>query len=255
MTIPTLINHTQVAIDDLPSQWGDKYLVDIESPDTKVQGLVQSLIQPLDEIEQKAFDVKVSYNINTAVGVQLDVIGELLNFPRLGWTDGEYRNLLLNKVSAGNGSGTVDQIQNLLQNLTDFSETDLWEHFPLGYIVSVKSWPDYTLGQFIKDATVAGVDGGYIGFDPYNTAIIPTNGIVQEANLVTEDNDQIITEALDDIILDALTTEVGSTRGIFPDDSEPDGTDALAPICYLDVAPPSGGGYGDSYGILYGGVP
>lgn len=254
MATPEQVNHAQEGIDRLPSQWGRKYTVDIEQPNTKVQALLESLLKPLNGIEELAFAVRNAYNINTSVGVQLDTFGEILNLKRQGYNDEEYRVLLINKIAAGNGSGTIDQVQNLLQNLTNFADTNLWEHYPLGYIITSKSDPRYTFGKFLKDASAAGVDSGYVGFDPFDCAFIPAEGVITVADLTTEEGDQITTEGGDNIQVETLVLSTNvSERNYLPDASDSSSKVALAPICQLDVQPPSGGGYGDLYGFNYGG--
>lgn len=59
-------------------------------------------------------DIPEAYNLNTAIGVQLDAIGKILGLPRYNFDDNQYRILLNLKVITNNGGVTMKEIDDVL---------------------------------------------------------------------------------------------------------------------------------------------
>jgi hypothetical protein len=100
----------------------------------KFLAFVQAMIKKLDDATNCLLDFTNAFDLNSAVGVQLDSLGAILGISRtlpfqptsgspiLG--DGDYRTLLLAKVYLNLWDGEVDALQPLWQNI-----------FPSGRIV------------------------------------------------------------------------------------------------------------------------
>jgi hypothetical protein len=74
-----------------------------------VKGIPRAMNIQANDLEEALFEIRDNYWITTAVGVQLDVIGHILNIPRDGRADEEYRTFLLSRVGAS-FSGTPEEI-------------------------------------------------------------------------------------------------------------------------------------------------
>jgi len=78
--------------------------------------------EPFGKFVDVAQDVGEAFNIDTAVGVQLDIIGSVIDLPRSGFTDDEfYRKLLkiqatiLQGQTEGDWTGSVNQILQMVR--------------------------------------------------------------------------------------------------------------------------------------------
>ena len=59
-------------------------------------------------------DLPEAYNIDTAIGAQLDAIGKIVNLKRYGFTDEQYRLLLNLRIITNNGGVTMKEIDDVL---------------------------------------------------------------------------------------------------------------------------------------------
>jgi hypothetical protein len=77
--------------------------------------------EPFGEFNDVAGEVGEAFDIDTAVGVQLDVIGVVIDLPRSGFDDTFYRKLLkmqatiLQGQTDGDWTGTVNQILEMVR--------------------------------------------------------------------------------------------------------------------------------------------
>lgn len=193
MTTPIRIDYVEDAKSLLPSQWEDS---------TRVQGLLESYMLPVQDIEDQLLDIRSGFNANTAVGVQLDIIGGLRGISRLGRGDSQYRQAILSYISVSMGSGTHEDILNLLAALSGGTRQYLWEHYPLGSITYTDTPPNYGIPKRIRAATAASVVGGYVIFDPENACFAPVNANKEEFTLVNElfENIQVHTVEIDQLL-------------------------------------------------------
>ena len=82
--------------------------------------LISIFNDQVEALEGAAFEVRDYFWIDTAEGTQLNTIGDILNTPRDGRNDTEYR-LYLREVIALNFSGTPEDIINVLLTLFNFT--------------------------------------------------------------------------------------------------------------------------------------
>ena len=59
-------------------------------------------------------DLPEAYNIDTAIGAQLDAIGKIVNLKRYGFTDEQYRLLLNLRIITNNGGVTMKEMDDVL---------------------------------------------------------------------------------------------------------------------------------------------
>ncbi|MCP4393547.1 MAG: DUF2612 domain-containing protein [Alphaproteobacteria bacterium] len=231
----TQIDHIEEGLALLPSQWDNKPIL---------RGVLESWLTPLNTTEQCAIDVRDGFNICTAIGAQLDIIGEYFDESRLGRSDTEYRAAILSRISAANGSGTPDQLIDLFGTITASSSVTFYEHYPLSVaLLSVGGADsDLTAPFNMLEAAAASIEFVGLMFDPAGFDWIGQDATLQfgDANLIDNASNQIIDDNLNDIVATILLDSIddGNLRGSFVDETV-DGDQVS--------------GYGENYGGVYGG--
>ncbi len=107
--ITLISNHIEQAKDRLREQYKGK---------PTIEALITAWVGQIQELEQILIDLSTQRSIDTAAGIQLDLIGELLNKPRNGRSDVDYRILLLAKVAQNISRGTPEDVIAVFKILT-----------------------------------------------------------------------------------------------------------------------------------------
>lgn len=147
-------------------------------------------------------EVKEAFDVDTAVGVQLDMIGSLVGLPRSGFDDPRYRTLLKIQINLLIGSrpgnpnftGTVNNILRICREFIGVAVSDpvvLQNAPPYGYVLTV---PGVTLSEleilirFICQATFAGVLGQVIVVSDTQSYWGSTHGAVSGSGIWCSDH-------------------------------------------------------------------
>ena len=100
MSISLKTDHTAEAIARLLQQFQGK---------PYIEGLVTSLTDRVQELENVMFEIVDGFLLDTAVGEQLDVLGRIVNQPRGGRDDDTYRLWLRARILVNRGSGLPEE--------------------------------------------------------------------------------------------------------------------------------------------------
>jgi hypothetical protein len=228
----TKIDHRVEGLGRLPAQWDDSPVL---------RSLISSWMGHLNTLEDQAIDVRDAFNVNTAIGTQLDMLGGFLNEGRQGRSDDDYRDALITLISSSNGSGNPDQLMDLFASLTGTDDLKYYEHYPFSVAMLATSGTLANKNHItnVAKSTAAVVEVVGLMYDPFGYAWYPAPSSKIEKNLITNVGDQIITDTGDEIVvLDNQTTDANSS--VFVDSTEA-GTDGV--------------GYGLGWGAAYGGSP
>lgn len=229
----TYVDHVEAGLSLLPSQWEDKPVI---------RGVLAAWLEPLNITEQCALDVRDGFNVKTAVGNQLDIIGEYFDEKRAGRNDEDYRNAILSIIASSNGSGTPSDLMNLFQTLTSSNSVKIWEHYPLSVALLATDGEDVNvkIPSYMDSASAAGIEFVGMMYDPYGHVWIGNEVEFGEAFLITDDGSNLVTENGDEFIVDAIFEAVddGTFRSSFVD---------------ISIDEPSG--WGELYGQNWGGSP
>lgn len=169
MATPTAIDHTERALERLPSQWQET---------EKVKGWLESYTDEVNDVEELLFQLLTERGISTAVGAQLDILGALFDLSRDGRTDTQYRNAILGQASVAGQDGTTEVFMQAMRSHTGSNFVDFWEHLSgdvhalLGDGFYYNSWLE------LKDKVPAGVNLRIYAddqFDSFQGAEILTN--------------------------------------------------------------------------------
>lgn len=130
-------------------EWGDAFwgeeqldvrsrlLKFVRSPN--LTALVQTFADRTEDLLDATSDVAAAFDLDTAVGLQLDVIGEILQLPRYGYADSRYRTLL--KIQAQlvlSSTTTTPVILEIVELFTGHPPTSYAEHYPMAYEVGAQ---------------------------------------------------------------------------------------------------------------------
>lgn len=160
--INLITNHVELAKDRLREQYKN-------SPN--ILALIEAWVGEIQELEQVLFDLAEKRTISQGEGIQLDKIGELLNKPRDGRSDADYRIVLLAKVAQNISRGTSEDIIGVFKILTSsakvqFGNGDLGEIYLLADHSLTQDQVNFILREMMT-VDSAGVRIGAIGsFDP-----------------------------------------------------------------------------------------
>lgn len=123
-----VLDYQQRALLRLLEQYREKPLMEalIQLEPTRLQGLEDALWQ-----------VYTLRNLDSASGVQLDVLGRILGLPRGGLDDDSYRTHLRAQILLLRSSGTADQILAIIVAAHTDATPVLTESYPAGFTVRV----------------------------------------------------------------------------------------------------------------------
>lgn len=112
---------------------GQALLIEHFKNSTNLKAVLAAYLAQVQELEAMMFDLLEDRNLDTAVGSQLDVIGEILGLDRNGLSDSDYRSYLRARIVLNFGSGTIEDVRDVIQLVTVTSGTvtiDISESFP-----------------------------------------------------------------------------------------------------------------------------
>lgn len=105
-----ITNHEAQALRTLLSQWAD-------SP--KIKALVRVFAARMQTLEDDAWALFVERGVETAEGVQLDILGEIVGQARLGLEDGDFRRLIRVRILANRACGRADVIAQVISGVLE----------------------------------------------------------------------------------------------------------------------------------------
>lgn len=105
-------DHIEIARERMISQFKDKPNLD---------ALLDIFMTEVQELETTYIDLLLMRGLDTAVGVQLDILGQHVGVIRLGLSDTDYRARLKLQIDINNSDGTESTIASIMLRATDAS--------------------------------------------------------------------------------------------------------------------------------------
>lgn len=98
---------------------------------TRLSGLVESLVKPLQKIEDTLADMNDLRSVSKAVGYQLDMIGEIVGIHRVtGQSDSAYRLAIYGQIGVNRSTGTMENVIQAFLSYTGATDCIVHEFFP-----------------------------------------------------------------------------------------------------------------------------
>lgn len=146
MTIPVKVDQVTLGINRLLEQFKNK---------PSIEGMLRSYLLSVNDLEDLYFQLLDERSVYTAVGVQLDLVGALVNEPRKGKSDDDYRLAILLRIGLNNSEGTPNDTLSILANASQATSVKIWEHFPASSVYYINK-PEKTVLPAGEDLIVNG---------------------------------------------------------------------------------------------------
>ncbi len=142
-----------------------------------LKGMIDSMNDQADDLEEALFEIRNLFYVDTAEGVQLDVIGSIYGVERDGLSDSEFRTLIKAKASLVT-SGEPESIINILKTLfggTYVSYIPAYPAVPAAYYVLTDAIITVPELEIFSPAGVQPYIAGYL-LDAQDNFIVDANG-------------------------------------------------------------------------------
>lgn len=161
MLATRITDHVQAALGRLMQQYRGR---------VRMEGTVTALVQQVQDLEDAIFSLNAGrqfYN-GTAVGQQLDNVGELVGIKRNGLTDAEYLLFIFGKIASDYSDSTVSAVLNVVGYLFQAEIVLIQEVYPAGLCVEAIGTPldpslYSTAVALVRGAVGAGIGLVFVG--------------------------------------------------------------------------------------------
>lgn len=126
--------------------------------------------------------ITASFDLDTAVGAQLDRIGGIVQLARFGYEDDRYRTLLRVQIDILlSSTAGAETLLRVLDAITGAPATEYEEHYPAQFVIggAVASDDVSLLRDFLRRARGWGIYGGL--------SVLPEDGLALLVDLVTDE--------------------------------------------------------------------
>lgn len=204
---PTINDVVEIGSGRLLHQFKDK---------PKINSFLTAVLNQVQESEDGKFDLLNNASIFTATGQRLDVCGDIVGEERLGKTDEEYREAILQKIAINTSNGTPDKLLQILQLLTAAPRVRLWEHYPANIIFYANNVDGgmNLVRETMQSASPAAVGNIGVIHDPTSLGFAPSESLYTDIvlqEMITESGDTIVDQNGSALV--AQTSAVGSATG------------------------------------------
>jgi len=139
-----------------------------------MRGFLKSVFDTMQPTEDGFIDVLQGSGLDTAEGVTLNLIGELLGVLRGDLTDDEYRSSIKARIAVNRASGTLEDIISLIRLVLGNTNFIVNEYYPAEVHVRLLEEQNIINQTFVDDVTPAGV-GSVVMQDPDGEVFVPGN--------------------------------------------------------------------------------
>jgi len=122
--------HVLEAINTLVEQFKNKPLI---------KSLVTAWVNQIQDIENMYYELRTERQLNNAVGVQLDGLGNIVGEKREGKDDDEYRNAIRVRILINKSNGTTENIYAVMKAFLNIDNVELKiiDYYPAGFIAEI----------------------------------------------------------------------------------------------------------------------
>ena len=134
----------------------------------RIEGLIGSFAAATQAVEDTLWDLLTIRSIDTAIGAQLDIIGEIVGESRKGKQDEPYRLAIKAKIGQNNSKATPEDIISVFKLLVQADKALFIEYFPAEAAIfadkNIENLDNYEILKFCQKAMPAGARLDYIGW-------------------------------------------------------------------------------------------
>tara|TARA_R100001594_G_scaffold53735_1_gene87293 strand:- start:25537 stop:26208 length:672 start_codon:yes stop_codon:yes gene_type:complete len=173
-----------------------------------IEGILTTYLQQSQDTQTTYEEMLDERSIHTAIGVQLDMIGALVGEERFGRPDEEYRTAIFVRIAINSSNGTIPDIKQIISTLTGLTNEQIRvvEHYPAGMYIYLDTETIYSdLPDTVSKLLPVAVNLGYIGYGTDDLALVPYDTEYAEVPLITNINDNIITDELESLLVRKVT--------------------------------------------------
>jgi len=155
MSITKTENHSEEAVARLISQFKGK---------ERIEALVTAFVDQYQDLENMSYDMENNRSVNTAVGNQLDQLGEIVDVARGGLDNEDYRKAIITKIAINVSKGTPENLLAIFLLLTEAQRAIYLETHPAEVEIYANENIEYVIKDDGEDAFAfdGGIDG--LGF-------------------------------------------------------------------------------------------
>lgn len=169
---------------------GLDFLIDFWKDKPKAQGLLETPLRELQQVEDTIFQLLEDRGILVAEGEQLNNYGRLYSVPRAGMEDDEYRLDILRRIAINNSDGTEPVILDILASITGSPIPQLFEHYPAFFMGYVDRSATRSLAATLDEIAAAGV-GTLLMFDDEGDSFVGSEILPSQDLIFTTNNEAI----------------------------------------------------------------
>lgn len=124
MTLTQTTTHEAEAKARLVQQFKDK---------AKLEAWLAAYVAQIQDLEDVFFQLLEDRVLDTAVGVQLDGLGDIVGEERKGKSDESYRTWIRGRIRANRSSGTPEDMLEVADLITDANALAIEEYYPAAF--------------------------------------------------------------------------------------------------------------------------
>lgn len=127
--------------EDHPGEGADLLLLEFKDK-PRIEAYLRAMLAGVQDLEDGIYQVLTERWLDTAVGAQLDRLGQILDLGRAGWPDEIYRTLLRAQILAYKSEGTWPDLLAIVKVVGfDLTLTAISEWYPAGIRVELGEAP------------------------------------------------------------------------------------------------------------------
>ncbi|HEX5033744.1 MAG TPA: DUF2612 domain-containing protein [bacterium] len=133
----------------------------------KIEGALEAFVKPSQALEDTLFAMLNGFDLETAVGAQLDIIGKIVGEPRLARLDPAYRLGIKAKIGRNTSDATPERIIAVFALLTGATEVQYLEYYPATVAamanVDISGLDTAAIVKYMQKVVGGGIRFDYIG--------------------------------------------------------------------------------------------
>lgn len=137
----------------------DLRLVEQDKESPNLVNLLNSLVRPLQAVEDAFHDLILARSLTTAVGKTLDNFGTIVGEKRNYRDDASYRRAILSRIIINASGGTANEIIAAIMLLYAIKNIEITNLYPACYSIFIAGKPEQLVGikQLVSSITPAGI--------------------------------------------------------------------------------------------------